>query len=137
MANNNLNKNNSFLSFFKKMLASVLFGTIISFLLLALLSFLIINLEKYETFYPILSVIIQMLPPFLSGKSLGKIYGHPLLLIGFFSGALMLLLYLSVSLILYGLDFNNSAFLTSIPYIIAASILGSITSGKSKKKVKY
>lgn len=130
------NNKNAFTVFLKTALSSAGIGSIISLIIMFFITIFIVKINKHEMFHPILAVIIQSLPALISGSIMGKLYGHSLLILGIAEGVIIALFYLLISFCFFIDDINFNAFLTSVPYIISSSVLGSITSGSKKKKIK-
>lgn len=119
----------------KNSLLITVLSAFISLVLIALFSVGIMSLSKYENFYPILKVFLQIIPAFISGKLLANKYRHSLIFLGLLQGIVFSLLLFTISY-LVSLSLNFDDFLSSLPYIISTSVFGSVTCA-SHKKTKY
>lgn len=126
---------NPLLTLLKNSFKSTSIAAIISLIFLLLISFAIIKINKHESFYPLIGVIVQCLPAFLSGRIISKKYNRSLLLLGLLQGIVVSAFFLAISFIFYNNNLDLDSFLKSLPYIISSSVLGSVTSVSSKKKL--
>ena len=127
---------NSVTIFLKNIFLAALIGVILSLIITMLLSCIIVNIDKHEIFYPTLTVVIQCIPALIAGKLIGRSYGHSLLVIGIVEGLIMSLILFLLSFSFFQTEMSFNSFLASLPYLASSAVLGSITSGKKKKKIK-
>ena len=92
---------NPLLTLLKISFKSTSIAAIISLIFLLLISFAIIKINKYESFYPLIGVIVQCLPAFLSGRIISKKYNRSLVLLGLLQGIVVSAFFLAISFIFY------------------------------------
>lgn len=119
-------------AFIKDVVTFAVIGIIIAFLLAFILSILLLKINKYENYLPMVAVVIQCFSAVISGRLIGKKTKRSLLLVGVIEGIVLSLFFVLISAFMSITNFNFSSVFTSLPYIIASSVLGSATSINKK-----